>query len=302
MQIVLKYNNSFISKLTIISMISCGMSYVLTAQAHQESLQIDGAEKYQTIDGFGVNINTAWWFDGAYRDTDVIKPAIDMLVDSLGANIFRAVIEDMDWEAVNDDDAPNHFNWKYYNKVFSNLKFEGIWNTLQYLNRKGISDNLIISLMGAPPAAEPMAPKDIQKSWMGNTDYSIAPEMEDEFVESIAALLYYARHTAKVQFNLISPLNETDIISNTKSPEHPNGILEGPNIPDAVQLTRIVKKLGEKLDDIGMADIRFIVPDPGYGDGLFKSSMEEMVKDEYLMGKIAYWGAHNYGDDAANYK
>ena len=283
-------------------MIGCGLSYALTAQDRQESVQIDGAEQYQTMDGFGVNINTAWWYDGTYRNTDVVKPAIDMLVDSLGATIFRAVIEDMDWEAVNDDDDPNHFNWNYYNKVFSNRKFEGIWNTLQYLNRKGISDNLIISLMGAPPAAEPMAPKDKQKSWMGNTDYSIAPEMEDEFVESIAALLYYARHTAKIQFNLVSPLNETDIISRTKSAEHPDGILEGPNIPNAVQLTRIVKKLGEKLDEIGMEDIRFIVPDPGYGDDLFKSSMDEMVKDDYLIGKIAYWGAHNYGDDAANYK
>src|SRR5680860_1740916 len=204
MRILKKYNPKYRLQLLLSCTISCGMSYVLTAQAHQESLQIDGAEKYQTIDGFGVNINTAWWYNGAYRDTDVIKPAIDMLVDSLGANIFRAVIEDMDWEAVNDDDDPNHFNWKYYNKVFSNARFQGVWNTLHYLNRKGISDNLIISLMGAPPAAEPMAPKDIQKSWMGNTDYSIAPEMEDEFVESIAALLYYARHTAKVQFNLVS--------------------------------------------------------------------------------------------------
>src|SRR5680860_805527 len=96
MQIVLKYNNSFISKLTIISLIAGFISQVLAAQTSKVTLQIDGAERYQTVDGFGVNINTAWWYDGEYRNTDVVKPAIDMLVDSLDATIFRAVIEDMD--------------------------------------------------------------------------------------------------------------------------------------------------------------------------------------------------------------
>ena len=264
-------------------------------------LQIDGSKKFQKIDGFGVNINTAWWHDGKYRNADVVKPAIDLLVDSLGATIFRAVIEEIDWEVVNDDNDPNHFNWDYYNKVFSDTRFQGVWNTLHYLNQKGINDGLIISFMGAPPAAAPLAAKSKQKSWMGDTDYSISPAMEDEFVESIAALLYYARHTAKVQFTLVSPINETDIISNTISAEHPDGIVEGPNIPDAVQYTRIVKKLAKKLDDIGMEDILFIVPDAA-GDGLFRRCMDEMVKDAYIMSKIACWGVHQYGDDAENYK
>src|SRR5680860_1897969 len=96
MRILKKYNPKYRLQLLLSCTISCGMSYVLTAQAPQDSVQIDGAEKYQTIDGFGVNINTAWWYDGAYRNTDVVKPAIDMLVDSLDATIFRAVIEDMD--------------------------------------------------------------------------------------------------------------------------------------------------------------------------------------------------------------
>src|SRR5665647_2175003 len=62
------------------------------------SVQIDGSKHFQKMDGFGVNINTSWWLDGDYRNTDIVKPAIDMLHDELGATIFRAVIEDMDWE------------------------------------------------------------------------------------------------------------------------------------------------------------------------------------------------------------
>lgn len=262
------------------------------------NLKIDGSKEFQQIDGFGVNINTAWWYDGEYLSTNVVKPAIDLLIDSLGATIFRAVIEEMDWEPVNDDNDPNHFNWTYYNKVFSDAKFKGVWNTLQYLNQKGITDGLIISLMGGPPAAEPLAAQDKQKSWMGDTDYTVSPSMEDEFVESIAALLYYARHKAKIQFMLVSPMNETDIISITKSAEHPLGIVEGPNMNDAVQFTRVVKKLALKLDAIGMSDIRFVTPDAGGDQVLFASCLEEMIKDPYLMNKLAHWGVHDYSSSA----
>ena len=127
----------------------------LSAQPSEVTITIDGSAKYQTMDGFGVNINPAWWYNGNYTDATVVQPAIDLLVDSLGATIYRAVIEEIDWEEVNDDNDPNHFNWDYYNKVFSNTRFTGVWNTLRYLNRKGITDGLVISFMGAAPAAPP---------------------------------------------------------------------------------------------------------------------------------------------------
>lgn len=264
------------------------------------TLQIDGSKIYQQIDGFGVNINASWWNDGDYQNTDILKPAIDLLLDSLGASYFRVVIEEMDWEEVNDDNDPNTFNWNYYNEIFSNNRFKGIWNTLQYLNSKGVSDRLILSFMGAPPSAAPLAEKREQKSWMGGTDHSIALNMEDEFVESIAALLYYARHVAKIQFRLVSPLNETDILTITRNAAKPDGIVEGPNIPEAVQYTRIIKKLALKLDRIGMDDIRFMAPDSG-GEDLFVKCMNEMTKDPYLISKLAYWAVHQYCFNAANY-
>jgi O-glycosyl hydrolase len=260
-------------------------------------LQIDGTKKFQQMDGFGININTSWWYKGEYGDTRLVQPAIDLLLDSLGVTIFRAVIEEMDWEAVNDDNDPNNFNWTYFNNVFSNARFQGVWNTLRYLNQKGIKDGMIISLMGGPPAAVPLAAPDQQKSWMGGTDYSISPSMEDEFVESMAALLYYARNTAKVQFTLVSPFNETEQVSEARSADHPDGVVEGPNIPDAVQVTRVIRKLAKKLDAIGMNDIRFVTPDAA-GDHLFASCLDEMIKDPYIMNKIAHWGVHQYGHTA----
>ncbi len=292
--------NFLVRKMLLLSFF-CIVFQSLSAQTVSVSLQIDGDKKFRQLDGFGMNINTAWWYNGEYGDAKVVQPAIDMLIDSLGVTIFRAVIEEMDWEAVNDDNDPNHFNWTYYNKVFSNERFQGVWNTLHYLNHKGIKDGLILSLMGGPPAAAPLAPKDKQKSWMGGTDYSVSPAMEDEFVESIAALLYYARNTAKIQFSLVSPMNESEQIAVARNADHPEGVVEGPNIPDAVQVARIIKKLGKKLDAIGMSDVRFVAPDAA-GDHLFAACVDEMDKDPYIMSKIAHWGVHAYGNNAANYK
>ncbi len=263
-------------------------------------LRINATEKFQQMDGFGMNINTAWWYDGKYGDALVVQPAIDRLIDSMGLYIFRAVIEEIDWEEINDNTDPNTFNWKYYNKIFSDARFEGVWNTLHYLNSRGITKGLILSFMGAAPAAKPLAPPHQKKSWMGGTDYSINPSMEDEFVESIAALLYYARHKAKIEFTLVSPMNETEQLVDARSADHPNGVVEGPNVPDAVQFVRIVRKLAQKLDAIGMSDIRFVTPDAA-GERLFGACLKEMVKDTYIMGKLAQWGVHAYGNNAKNY-
>jgi hypothetical protein len=151
----------------------------VSAQPVEIKLQIDDATKYQTMDGFGVNINPAWWNNGEYMDTEVMQPAIDLLVDSLGATIFRAVIEEIDWEALNDDDDPDNFNWTYYDSVFTNARFEGGWNTLRCQNQKGITNDLIISLMGSPPASPPLAKPDPKQSWMGGTNHTINPAMKN---------------------------------------------------------------------------------------------------------------------------
>jgi O-glycosyl hydrolase len=291
---------SFLSGLLLIFIAAVVIPLRTSAQSPEIKIHIDGSAKYQTMDGFGVNINPAWWYNGSYTDAKVVQPAIDLLVDSLGATIFRVVIEEIDWEEVNDDNDPNHFNWEYYNKVFSDTRFTGVWNTLKYLNHKGITDGLVISFMGAPPSAPPLEKPDLKRSWMGATAYTIKETMEDELVESQAAFLYYMRNTEKIRFNLVSPMNETDIASMTKNAEHPDGLVEGPDVSDAVQWVRIFRELARKLDNIGMSDIKFVAPDTG-GDKLFGEVMNEMVKDSYLMAKLAEWGVHQYGNDASNY-
>lgn len=294
--------NYFLHNIRKYSCFAAGILLYFSLQGQEKTMDIDidGATRHQKLDGFGVNINPAWWYKGDYGSAETIIPPLDMLIDSLGATIFRVVIEEIDWEAVNDDNDPDHFNWDYYNSVFSGKKFRCIFDALRYLNSRGITKNLMISFMGAGPSPAPLEGKDPLKSWMGGTGYSINPDKEDELAESITAFLFYLRNTAKVSFCLVSPMNETDVISWSKNAEHPDGIVEGPDIPDPVQYVRIVGKLARKLDSVGMDDIRFVVPDAA-GEKLFAGVMEEMLKDPYLMEKLACWGVHQYGDDAANY-
>ena len=75
-------------------------------------MAVNGLSRLQTIDGIGVNINTRSWKD------DELKPAIDLLVDSMQAKIFRVILETpKDWENVNDNNDPFVYNWKYYDSL-----------------------------------------------------------------------------------------------------------------------------------------------------------------------------------------
>jgi hypothetical protein len=73
---------STIAAVVSISTMVIGISLMAMARVG-ESLIIDGSQTFQSIDGFGVNANSASWKNRELR------PAIDMLVDQLGATIFR---------------------------------------------------------------------------------------------------------------------------------------------------------------------------------------------------------------------
>ncbi len=241
---------------------------LITGRTQAANLTVNAARTYQTIAGYGVNVNAGWWNNGE------VRPALDLLVDQLGATIVRSVIEEMDWEAVNDNSDPNVFNWTYYNSIYSNARFQGVWNTLRYLNQKGIVSGLVISFMGQPPA------------WMGGNS-TVSTANEDEFVETMASLLYYARNTAGISFTLVSPINEPD-----------TGGVEGPKMGSA-QVARVLHKFAIKLDAIGMSDIRFVAPEAA---GDWTSYFNAIVADPVITAKLAYWGVHNYGNGAGSYQ
>ena len=223
------------------------------------SLTVDGAQRFQTMDGFGVSVNSASWKGGE------LKPAIDLLVDQNGSTIWRVVIDNTDWEAVNDDGDPGHFNWAYYEPIYTSRKFQDLWSTIAYLNSKGITKNLIISLMGPGPA------------WMGGG--TLTARYQDEWVEMTSSLAYYARNTMHVQFGIYAPDNEPDW-------DCIEGICQ-----DATLFASSMAKLSEKLDSIGLSDVRLIGPDTA---GHFDEYLPPMLAEPALMAKVDHLAMHDY--------
>ncbi len=229
-------------------------------------IQIDGAVKLQQIDGFGVNANTASW-----GGTNLV-PALDMLTDSLNATIWRVVVEtEQNWEVINDNDNPFKFNRDFYNNLYETPKFEKIWSEIGYLNSKGITDKLIISVMGGIP------------KWMGFN--VILPEMEDEFVEMHVSFLDYAINTRHLKIGLYSPINETDLT---------NAQIEGP-YSDPEQFVRIEHKLVERLNALGLNEVKLVSPDVANMKVGIDKYIPILMNDSLIMSRVNFFGLHSYG-------
>jgi hypothetical protein len=231
-------------------------------------LTINGNTRSQTMDGFGVSANSASWNGGELR------PAIDALIDDGGSTIWRVVIDQADWEATNDDASPNTFNWTYYNTIYSSPKFEELWATLSYLNQKGVTSMLMLNFMGIGPA------------WMGGPDLPTA--MEEEWVETVASVAYYARNNRHIQLGIFAPNNEPDWDG-----------LEGIRM-DRVQYARVMRKLSQKLDAIGLGDLRLLGPDTAnIYDGV-DNYMLSLMAEPVVMGKLDHFAFHNYYGDSGS--
>src|SRR5882762_10718609 len=232
------------------------------------SLQIDGSRRFQQIDGIGINANTRSW------SNKELQPALDLLLDSMHATIWRVIVETVEkWEDVNDNTDPFTFNWEYYNALYETPKFQKAWGLIRYLNQRGITDKLMINFMGPVP------------EWMGKK--TIFPKYDDEYVEMMVSFFYYAKNVKHLQFGLVSPTNESDWHN------------EGPEISEQ-QYSRILKKLIERMAASGMGNVRYVAPDPASMENGIKRYIPELMKDPVIMSKIAHIGLHSYAGYYAN--
>lgn len=236
------------------------------------TVTVNGADKKQTMDGFGIAANSASWNNGE------LKPAIDRFLSEQGSTLWRVIIDEEDWESANDNSDPNTFNWTYYNNLFTTPKFEELWATMAYLNSKGVNDDMILSFMGQGP------------SWMGG--HNLNASAEDEWVETVAAVAYYAKTNRGLQFGKFSPNNEPDV----------QDVVEGV-LMDATKTARVYGKLVRKLDTLGMSDLRIIGPDHSSVVGGIRDYAPAMFADSVLSARIDAISVHRYGggiDDAAS--
>ena len=229
------------------------------------ALTINGNQRFQTIDGFGVSANAASWNNGELR------PALDRLLVENGTTIWRVIIEIADWEQTNDDADPSTFNWTYFDTVYSRPNFEELWGTLSYLNAQGITSTLMLNFMGRGPG------------WMGGPDLPMA--MEDEWVETVASVAYYARNNRNIQFGLFAPNNEPDW----------DGI-EGIRM-DRWQHARVMRKLAQRLDAIGLGDLRLVGPDTAAIAAGVNEYLPSLMSEPAVMAKLDHFAFHNYNGD-----
>ncbi len=235
-----------------------------------QNATVNMAVKHQTIHGLGVNINPQSW----NVNPEAVKKVIDSLVDGLGCTSFRLMYDDCDWETVNDNDDPNVYNWNYYDSIYRAPRFTCVWNTIEYLNSKGISD-ITLSPDGATTA------------WMGGT--KLKPGMEAEYAETMASMVNYGlrRRLPAIQFTMLSPINETTC-----------GGDEGANMtPD--QLGMVFTDIANHLIHDKLDLLTLIGPDDCGG---WAPNFHAMTSSPIAMSKIIRFGTHDYGNSTSKIK
>jgi O-glycosyl hydrolase len=245
-------------------------------------IRVDPQTRFQTIEGFGVN------FTGPYFRHDQ-KAMFDMLIENLGATIFRVVpyLVYSNWEVVNDNDDPNVMNWEYYNNRYSGPIFEPSWAAMRYLNSRGIRP--MIALMGPVPdwMVDDKAGPPRQKVCTESADKSqpshLNPVMYDEFAEEVVSMAVYARTKARIDFEYFSPFNETDCYP-----------AEGPRI-DPQEVSKVLDAVARRLQKEGLGDLKLTVADQAL---ITNNYIGPILEDSELMKQVGVFTFHTYGEDS----
>lgn len=246
-------------------------------------IRFDAAQRFQNIDGFGVNFNATY-----FRDEQ--KAMVEMLVKDLGATIFRLdPYGNTNWEAKNDDADPAHMNLEYYNDRYSTGYFETSWKAARFLNSLGVKPFLTLS--GITPGwmndnvSRPVkhvvlsTPEQLAKCCAGLGPYHLNPAMYDEFAETVVSMLVYARQKAHVDFEYFSPINEPDCFP-----------VEGPRI-DPDEAPKVLHAVVKRMRAEGLGDVRLVVADQCHSENDYATPI---LADEDLMKSAAVLSLHSY--------
>jgi O-glycosyl hydrolase len=247
------------------------------------SINLDPNQRFQTMDGFGVNFNATY-----FRDAQ--KPMLDLLVKDLGATIFRLDPYGLsDWEQVNDNDDADHINWEYYNDRYSTGYFEDSWAAARYLNSLGVKPFLTVSGPApewmcdtAPPAKHKVCQTDEKLAQSGYKRlYHVSPAKYEEFAETLVSMALYARLKGRVDFEYFSPFNETDCYP-----------VEGPRI-DPEEAPKVLALIARRLRKEGLGDVRLVVADQALAANDY---IGPILGNDELMGQTAVLALHTYQD------
>ena len=234
------------------------------------------ANRAQIIQGFGVNFNGTY-FRGAQ------KPMVDMLIDDLGATIFRLDPYGLtNWETLNDNDDPNVIDWAYFNDRYSTPAFEASWAAARHLNARGLRPFLTLSGIAPPWMLEHSAHKPAGQKDAERPDH-LKHSMYEEFAETVVSVAAYARNKARIDFEYFSPMNETDL-----PPREGPGI-SPEEMPDA--LNAIARRMVKE----GLGDVKLVVPEQSNPRGKY---FGPVLAQAELMKQVGALSLHSYGKDS----
>jgi hypothetical protein len=224
-------------------------------------VRLDLGASLQRIDGFGVNINSKYWVG------DRLRPVLDLLIDDLGARLFRVdVWGTSDWVDPTGELGPSSLAPSRLADVYRSDVFRRGWAMMRYLNDRGIEPYLTAS--GNVPR------------WMLGPDGKTLRDF-GLFCDMLVSMVSWARREEGIRFRLFGPLNETDY-----------GSPEGPTVGPA-DYVAVCETLDRKLAAQGLDDIRLVVPEPS---GFTPDYLGALVASPRLRERIGVISMHDYFD------
>jgi hypothetical protein len=250
----------FLTILTSCCLISCGIQK--QGAPLSKKVQVNFKQSLSTVDGFGVNITPAQWHDGK------LKPVIDLLVDDLGATLYRFDCTGLaNWLDPGKRQSDGLWSESYLESVYRSKVFTDAWATFRYMNSKGIEPFFNVSGRIHPG--------------LGKTDDPTRLSDFDGYAEMVVTMVKWARDKENLKFTLLAPFNETDM-----------GFPEGPKI-DGSDMLITTRAIIKKLVAYGLADIKLIAIDDTH-PGL--NRLEAVISDSTLAKSIYAFATHTYGD------
>jgi hypothetical protein len=236
-----------------------------TAQTNQPvviPMNLDAVKKYQTVAGFGANLNPDQWEHGN------LKRAFDLLVDDLGGTLFRFdCFGTADWFDPARKDAAGHFPESYQKEVYTSKVYKNAWEALRYLSAKPV--RIFLNTSGRIPAG------------MAGADGQTLRDYEG-YAEMVVSQLRWAREKENIKIHLLSPFNETDL-----------GFPEGPIIRPE-QCREATRAIVKKLEESGMGEVKLILMDES---GRWAVEYpEQLAQEPSLAGWMEALALHTYGN------
>jgi len=227
-------------------------------------VRVDGRKRFQTIDGFGVNINSKYWNGGK------LAGALEMLADDLGATLFRQdAWGKSDWpDPAGKLGQAEALDRAHLGKVYAGQDFAGARGMGRWLNGRGIEPYLALS--GIVP------------KWMCAPDGRTLRDFKS-FGVMAASYAEWARKKAGIRFHLLGPLNETDV-----------GPPEGPKAGPA-EYVRACEALVDELDRRGLRDINLVVTEQA---NFNLDYAKAFARSKKAASRVGVFSMHRYGDGA----